>query len=525
MSSINAPQSHLLEASNVRPRRSNKTQDAKWCVFAALVRCVLARRRASRYDRRLAYRVSLMDPFSSVALFVGGLVIGCFVAYFASRKLYEARTAQAVASVNAEAATASARASDLAHRLATAEDHLSAKERELRSVQAQVTALKTEGATFDARLQELGRVHDRMKETFAALSIDALKSTNDSFFQVAKRELDGVRVQAARDLDDKQRAIADLLGPIRERLQTYDSKLEQLGKERDEAFGKLTAQLQRVEQVSAQLGMETQQLARALRSPSVRGRWGEMQLRRVLEVSGMLEHCDFVSQALLDSDGAQFRPDVLVKLPGQRTVAVDAKVPLSAYLEALDAKDDNTRIQKLKQHASQLRAHSDCLGKKSYWEKLQDSPEFVVLFLPSEVFFSAALEQDRLLIEDSFAKNRVIIATPTTLIALLQAVAYGWRQEAIARNAEEIAALGKELYERLSRLDEHFGSMGVHLEKAMKFYSSACGTLESRVFVSARKFKDLGVGSSVSELAVLEPLEMPLRELRAAELTDGEYDA
>jgi DNA recombination protein RmuC len=209
-----------------------------------------------------------------------------------------------------------------------------------------------------------------------------------------------------------------------------------------------------------------------------------------------------------------------VKLPGGRAVAIDAKVPLTAYLEALDTPDEELRKRKLKQHATQVRAHADHLGKKNYWEQLDQSPEFVVLFLPSEVFFSAALEHDPLLIEESFTHDRVVIATPTTLIALLHAVAHGWRQESLARSAQAIADLGRELYDRLCKFDEHIGDLGVHLEKAMKFYNNAVGTLESRVLVSARRFKELGVGSS-EELAVLEPLETPPRALRSPELTDG----
>jgi DNA recombination protein RmuC len=240
-----------------------------------------------------------------------------------------------------------------------------------------------------------------------------------------------------------------------------------------------------------------------------------------MEISGMLEHCDFDSQPTVGDDGERVRPDVIVRLPGSRTVVIDAKVPLTAYLDAIEDTDDEKRRVKLKAHSAQLRAHSDALGRKGYWEKVDESPEFVVLFLPSEVFFSAALEHDPLLIEDSFTRNRVIIATPTTLIALLQAVAYGWRQESIAKSAAEIAELGRELYDRLSKFDDHIGNVGVHLEKAMRFYNTAVGALESRVLVSARRFKDLGVSSSSSELAILEPLEMPLRALRSSELTDG----
>lgn len=462
-----------------------------------------------------------METLANIGIFLLGGLLGAVLAYVVVRKITEARTAQAVATVAGEARAAESRAADLGQRLAETESRFRDRTEEVRAMSAQLAALTTERAALEAQLHAVGRLQDQMKEAFAALSARALQATSENFFQVARRELDAVRVDAKRDLDQKEKAIGDLLAPIRDGLSKYDRKIEELARDRDEAFGKLTAQLQRVEQASAHLGAETQQLARALRSPSVRGKWGELQLRRVVEVSGMLEHCDFVSQPILDDDGTQVRPDVIVKLPGGRAVIVDAKVPLTSYLEAVDATDEDDRKRKLKQHATQIRSHADLLGRKSYWEKLEESPEFVVLFLPSEVFFSAALEHDPRLIEDTFTRSRVIVATPTTLIALLQAVAHGWRQDSIARNAEEIAALGKELYERLSKLDDHFANLGTHLEKAMKFYNQAIGTLESRVLVSARRFKDLGVGTSVSDLAVLEPLETPLRDLRSAELTDG----
>lgn len=371
--------------------------------------------------------------------------------------------------------------------------------------------------------QQVARQADteaRLKDTFASLASQALKSTSDSFYQVARRELEGLRSMAVRDLDDKEKSFAALIAPIREGLQKYDAKIEQLARDRDESIGRVTAQLTKVEQASAELASQTQQLAMALRSPAVRGRWGEMQLRRVIEIAGMVEHCDFSVQQLIESEDGRLRPDVLVRLPGGRAVAIDAKVPLTAYLEAIDEPNDEERKRKLRRHADQVRTHADQLGKKNYWEQLDESPEFTVLFLPSEVFFSTALEHDPLLIEESFTNNRVVIATPTTLIALLHAVAYGWRQESLARSAAEIADLGRELYERLSKFDEHISDLGTHLEKAMKFYNSAVGTLETRVLVSARRFRDLGVGSS-AELAVLEPIETPARALRSPEMTDG----
>jgi DNA recombination protein RmuC len=457
----------------------------------------------------------------AVAMLVLGAVLGGLASYAHFRQLISAKTAEVSASVASEARAATMRADDLAARLSAQAEEMRRRESETRVVQEELTRLKTERATFDARIEELTRVHDRMKDAFASLSADALRSTNEAFLQVAKRELEGVRASASRDLDDKERAFTSLIAPIREGLSKYDAKLEQLAKERDETFGLLTGQLRRVEQSTLDLGQQTQLLSRALRSPTVRGRWGEMQLRRVIEVAGMLEHCDFVSQPYLDAGETHIRPDVVVKLPGGRAVAVDAKVPLTGYLEALEETNEEGRKTKLMHHAAQLRGHSNALGKKQYWEKLDESPEFVVLFLPSEVFFSAALEHDPLLLEESFTNNRVIIATPTTLIALLQAVAYGWRQESIARNAAEIAELGRELYERLCKFDDHIAGLGDHLEKAMKFYNNAIGTLESRVLVSARRFKDLGVGTSLTELEVLEPLETPVRALRSSELTDG----
>lgn len=462
-----------------------------------------------------------MDALLVIAIFAAGLVLGGLAAYLTFRQLVQAKAAEAAATSIADGRAATARAQDLAARLADTEAQLRAKDGELRALDSQLTTLKTERATFDARLEELGRLHERMKDTFGSLAAEALKATSDSFFQVAKSELEALRSVSRRDLDDKEKAFADLISPIRDGLQKYDAKLEQLARDRDESMGRITGQLQRVELASTELASQTQQLARALRSPAVRGRWGEMQLRRVIEIAGMLEHCDFSIQPLLEGEGGRQRPDVLVKLPGGRAVAIDAKVPLTAYLEAAEATDDDARKKKLKQHAAQLRAHSDSLGKKNYWEQLDDSPEFVVLFLPSEVFFSTALEQDSQLIDDSFTKNRVIIATPTTLIALLHAVAFGWRQESLARSAAEIAELGRELYERLAKFDEHIGGIGEHLEKAMKFYNSAVGTLESRVLVSARRFKDLGVASTVGELAVLEPIETPARALKSPEMTDG----
>jgi DNA recombination protein RmuC len=337
----------------------------------------------------------------------------------------------------------------------------------------------------------------RRRETeaaFQALSAEALARNNQAFLQLA----------------------GTTLGPVRDSLNQVDHKIQELEKARAGAYAALSEQVRSLVETQSQLRGETGRLVTALRTPSARGRWGEIQLQRVVEMAGMLEHCDFYSQATLNGEDGRLRPDLLVRLPGGKTIVVDAKTPLEGYLAAVEASDETVRKARLADHARQVRAHLTSLGRKSYWEQFEQAPEFAVLFLPGESFFSAALESDPSLIEFGVGQN-VILATPTTLIALLRAVSYGWRQEKLAENAAQISVLGKELYKRLSDMGEHWNRVGRALERAVEAYNGAAGSFESRVMVSARRFEELKTAPLGVQIAPLEPVEKAVRALETAE--------
>jgi DNA recombination protein RmuC len=373
------------------------------------------------------------------------------------------------------------------------------------------SALEAERKTSNEKIELVTRASEELRNAFKAMASDALKSNNSSFLVIAEETLKRFQSQARGDLEARHKAVADLVAPVRDSLNKVDAQIQQMEVARGDAYGELRAQVQSLIGTQKELQSETGNLVRALRTPNVRGRWGEIQLRRVVEIAGMLSYCDFTEQESVTTETGRLRPDLVVKLPGGKHVVVDAKTPLQAFLDAFETTDEETRRACLANHARQVRDHMKTLSGKNYWEQFEATPEFVVMFLPGETFFSAALEQDPGLIEQGVL-NRVIPASPTTLIALLKAVNYGWNQEKLARNAQQISALGKELHDRLRLLAGHITSVGTGLDRAVEAYNKAVGSLESRVLVSARKFSELGA-SVAEDIPELEPIETTARAL------------
>lgn len=394
----------------------------------------------------------------------------------------------------------------LRERLAQSEQALEAKRTEVAQLgagQAELRErLQQQQQQSEDKLKLVEQARVNLSDAFKALSSEALKSNNEQFLKLAKASLEAFQQGAKDDLGNRQKAIEQLTQPIRERLEKFDTKLGDLEKSRVGAYRELSEQVRSlVNDHIPHLRDQTSQLVKALRQPATRGRWGEVQLKRVVEMAGMSEHCDFEEQVSTTTEDGRLRPDLIVHLPGERHIVVDAKAPVEAYLEAIESNDDATRKRHLVAHARQVRDHIAKLGNKRYFDQFDPAPEFAVLFVPGEAFFSAALMQDPGLIEYG-TEQRVIMASPTTLIALLKAVSYGWRQEALARNAQDIAKLGKELYDRIGNLASHWSAVGQRLNQAVDAYDRSVGTLESRVLVSARRFQELQIGNAEDEVDV-----------------------
>jgi DNA recombination protein RmuC len=357
----------------------------------------------------------------------------------------------------------------------------------------------------------LDEAKSKLTETFKAVAGDTLDNSTTAFLKLAKETFDKVLTEARGDLGKRQEAIDGLVKPLAESLQKFDEHIRGLERTRQEAYTSMEGYLKTLTISHAQLQKETANLVTALRSPQVRGRWGELTLKRVVELAGMSDHCDFTEQVTVASEMGRLRPDLIVHLPGEREIVVDAKVALDAFLDAVAATSEEQRTDALGRHAAQVRTHMTGLAGKGYWEQFPKAPEFVVMFIPGESFFAAAADADRRLIEDALDK-RVVLATPATLIALIRAVAYGWRQEQVAKNAQEISDLGKQLYERMGILVEHITDVGRGLEKANTAYNSAVGSMEARVLPSARRFKDLGAAPG-AEIPPVQPIETTPRTL------------
>ena len=382
------------------------------------------------------------------------------------------------------------------------------------------TELEKDRAVHAERLSAYQDAEAKLRDAFCALSSEALKNNNEQFLSLAETKLHQARTEAAADIEARKKSIEELLAPMAKTLEHVDREIKESERRRIETGATLIEKIAALDTMGQDLRGQTQRLVDALKRPGVRGRWGELQLKRVVELAGMVEHCHFTEQETISTDSGRIRPDVIVNLPGGKHVVVDAKVPLDAYLRALEAPDDECRQRLLADHARQVRTHIAQLSAKSYYDKIPATPEFVVMFLPGEMFFSAALEQDPLLIEFGVEK-RVIPASPTTLIALLRAVAYGWQQEAMEENARKISDLGRNLYEAVRTLASHFGTLGARLQSSLEAYNQAVGSLEGNVLIKARKFKELHAANGGEEIRQLEPIDRVPRMLQAPELTGG----
>lgn len=474
-----------------------------------------------------------MDVTTAAVLLVLGALVGAAVggtvltARFRAAAADAARAAtSATVTLRADAAALRAERTGLLQRL----DDLTARHEQagerLRRAEADAAAaaaaLRSEREAAAGREELLARRDHELAQAFRALSAEALAANNEQFVALAEGRIKEAAAALAGDAAVRDRAIGALLDPMSTALQRVEGQLRDVERERQSAYAGLRTQVDAMRASSEQLQYETKSLVNALRAPQVRGRWGELQLERVVQLAGMVEHCDFSTQVTAAGEDGAIRPDMVVHLAGGKSVVVDAKVPFAAYLEAVESRDPATHADRLAAHARQLRAHVDALAAKAYWAAFAPAPEFVVLFVPGDPFLEAALQADPALLEHAFTRN-VVIATPTTLIALLRTVAYGWRQEALARNAAAVHQLGKELHGRLATMGTHVAKLGRSLDGAVDSYNKTVASLEARVLVTARRLTELEVADD--ELVAPAPVDRSPRRLAAPELVASADDA
>lgn len=419
-----------------------------------------------------------LSEASLILLFGGFFIIGLGIGYFTS-SVQKGKIRKSLLSLTEENTTLRIRVTELS------------------------TLLQKDQESWKEKIYLLQQTEERLKTTFDSLSSKALHANNTSFLTLAQTILEKFHEKSQTDLSTRQKAISETLSPLKETLSLLDQKIQSLEQTRQGAYEGLKQQIQDLLLTQKELRQETSSLTKALRTPHVRGKWGELQLRRTVELAGMISHCDFVEQSTLPSslEAKTMRPDLIVKLPGNKIIIIDAKAPLQAYLDSLDCKNDQERQEKLKEHARHVRGHIFKLSQKNYWDQFSETPEFVVLFLPGESFFSAALEQDPSLIETG-ADQKVILATPTTLIALLRAIHYGWRQERLTDNARKISELGRDLYKRLGGMTHHFFKLGKSIHSSVEAYNQTVGSFESRVLPAAKRFEELDSSPSKDDLII-----------------------
>ncbi len=379
-------------------------------------------------------------------------------------------------------------------------------------------SLELERKATDVQYQSMQQMNKQLKDSFNALASEALQSNNSQFLRLAKENLEQFHIKAEGELEKREKAVENLVKPIREALDKTESQVRKMENERMQAHGALTRHLETMAESHRLLQNETRNLVQALRRPEVRGQWGELTLKRLAELAGMVEHCDFTEQDTVKTDAGNRRPDMVIRMPDRREIVVDAKTPLDAYLSAVESSSDDERKNHLTRHARNVRSRIKELSAKAYWEQLKYSPEFVVLFIPGDQFLSAALEIDHSLIEDALAQN-VILATPTSLVALLRAIAYGWRQEVLAENADIIREIGQEMFTRLTTFAEHLAKLGRSLDNSVSAYNKAVSSYDSRVLPGARKFTELGI-STKKEPPKLEQVERMARQVESREDND-----